>query len=72
MRRYISDCLLSETSAVNKYFNKNYIAQMVAEHQAGRQEHLRHIYLLIAFELWHEQFIRTPATTVTMQAASIA
>jgi asparagine synthase (glutamine-hydrolysing) len=72
MRHYIGDCLLSETSAVNKYFNKNYIAQMVAEHQASRQEHLRHIYLLIAFELWHQQFIRTPATTVAMQAASIA
>jgi hypothetical protein len=44
---------------------------MVAEHQANHQEHLRHIYLLISFELWHQQFVRTPGTTVAMQARSI-
>jgi asparagine synthase (glutamine-hydrolysing) len=70
MRRYIGDCLLSETSAVTKYFNKKYIEQMVVEHEANQQEHLRHIYLLIAFELWHRKFIHAPATTAAMQAAS--
>ena len=72
MRRYIGDCLLSETSAVNKYFDRKYIEQMVAEHQANHQEHLRHIYLLISFELWHQQFIRTPATTSAPMPSPIA
>lgn len=71
MRRYVGDCLLSETSAVNKYFDRKYIEEMVAQHEANRQHYLRHIYLLISFELWHQQFIHTPATTAATLSSSI-
>jgi len=71
MRRYVGDCLLSETSAVNKYFDRKYIEEMVAQHEANRQQYLRHIYLLISFELWHQQFIHTPATTAATLSSSI-
>jgi asparagine synthase (glutamine-hydrolysing) len=57
MRHYVGDCLLSDSSAVNHYFNKNYIQQLVEGHESGRQNYLRHIYLLISFELWHQQFL---------------
>src|SRR5262249_35620588 len=57
MRRYVGDCLLSDSSAVNRYFSRGYIRQMVADHEAGRQDYLRHIYLLISFELWHNKFL---------------
>ena len=57
MRNYVGDCLLSEHAAVRRYFNAEYIQRLVREHEAGRQNYLRHIYLLISFELWHRQFI---------------
>ena len=57
MRRYVGDCLLSEHAAVNRYFNQDYIRSLVAQHEAGKQNYLRHIYLLISFELWHQRFL---------------
>src|ERR1700688_4699931 len=57
MRRYVNDCLLSENSAVCRYFDREFIRQLVADHESGRQHYLRHIYLLISFELWHQKFI---------------
>jgi len=58
MRRYVGDCLLSENAAVGRYFDRHYIKKLVDDHEAGRQNYLRHIYLLVSFELWHQQFIR--------------
>jgi len=57
MRRYVNDCLLSENSAVCRYFDREFIRQLVADHESGRQHYLRHIYLLISFELWHQKFM---------------
>lgn len=57
MRRYVGDCLLSDSAAVNQYFDRSFIRKMVADHEAGRQDYLRHIYLLISFELWHNRFL---------------
>ena len=57
MRSVVDDCLLSEKAAVNHYFSRDYIRRMVEEHEAGRQNYLRHLYLLISFELWHRRFI---------------
>jgi asparagine synthase (glutamine-hydrolysing) len=62
MKSYVNDCLLSEDSAVRRYFDQSYIEQLVADHEAGRQNYLRHIYLLISFELWHQKFISAPVT----------
>lgn len=57
MRRYLGDCLLSDSAAVNQYFDRRFIRQMVADHEAGRKDYLRHIYLLISLELWHNRFL---------------
>jgi len=57
MRRYVDDCLLSEGSAVRTYFSQSYIRQIVSDHESGAQNYLRHIQLLLAFELWHRMFI---------------
>lgn len=57
MRFYVTECLLSDRAAVNRYFERNYIKEIVAKHEANRQNYLRHIYLLISFELWHQKFI---------------
>jgi asparagine synthase (glutamine-hydrolysing) len=58
---YVGDCLLRKDSAVNQYFRPEYIRQIVADHDAGRQHYLRHIYLLISFEMWHQAFITNPS-----------
>lgn len=57
MRSYIDKCLLSENSSVNKYFNKKYIKEIVKMHEEKKEDYMRHIYLLISFELWHQKFI---------------
>ena len=61
LSRYVADCLLREDSAVNQYFRPEYIRQIVADHDAGRQHYLRHVYLLISFEMWHQAFITSPS-----------
>jgi asparagine synthase (glutamine-hydrolysing) len=64
LSRYVGDCLLSDQSSVKKYFRPDYIKKIVADHEAGRQKYLRHIYLLISFEMWHQAFIQgRPVTT---------
>lgn len=57
MREYVDDCLLGERTAINKYFNPEYIKRIVVQHERGQQDYMRHIYLLISFELWHQKFI---------------
>ena len=56
MRPLIRDCLLSDTSAVNRYFDREYLREIFQQHLDGHQ-HRRHIHLLLSFELWHRQFI---------------
>ncbi len=57
MRRFVGDCLLSENAAVNQYFNPAFIRETIEKHKENKAQHLRHIYLLLSFELWHQQFI---------------
>lgn len=57
MRYYIDECLLSKDSAVNKYFNPRYIKQIIRLHETKKEDYMRHIYLLVSFELWHRKFI---------------
>ena len=58
MRDYVHDCLLSDGSAVGQYFDREYIRQTLRMHEAGELNNMRHINLLVSFELWHRQFIR--------------
>ncbi len=60
MRPFINELLFSNDSAVRKYFDITYIRQLVALHEANREDYLFHIYLLVSFELWHRQFIDQP------------
>ena len=62
---YVNDILLSSSAAVQRYFDQQYIKEIVHQHRSGRQHYLRQIYLLLSFELWHRQFIEAPvASTV--------
>jgi asparagine synthase (glutamine-hydrolysing) len=57
MRRYVDDCLMTDGAAVKRYFNSDYIRELVRKHEEGKESYWRHIYLLISFELWHQRFI---------------
>ncbi len=64
MQRYVNECLLSDSSGVSQFFEKAYLRRLIEDHEAGRQNYLRHIYLLIAFELWHQRFIASPVAAL--------
>lgn len=57
MKSFAAECLLSERSAVRRYFDPAYMRELLSQHESGRRNYLRHIYLLISFELWHQRFI---------------
>jgi asparagine synthase (glutamine-hydrolysing) len=57
MRDYVRECLTSEHSAVRRYFEPDYIRQTLQQHEAQDLNYMRHINLLVSFELWHRQFI---------------
>ena len=57
MSRYVEESLLAEGSACMRYFNPGYIRRLLADHTGGKQNYLRHIYLLVSFELWHQRFL---------------
>jgi len=59
MRPFLSECLLSEGAAVNRYFNSHFIREMLVQHEQKRADYWRQIYLLLSFEMWHQQFIST-------------
>lgn len=62
MRPFLNECLLAEGAAVNRYFNASYIREILTKHEHNQGQYLRHIYLLLSFELWHRQFMPGPAT----------
>ena len=57
MKSFVMDCLLGDSSAVARYFDRGYIRELFAQHESGQRNHMRHLYLLISFELWHQRFI---------------
>jgi asparagine synthase (glutamine-hydrolysing) len=57
MSSFVNECLLAEGAAVNRYFNVSFIRGLLKEHEHNRAQNLRHIYLLLSFEMWHQRFI---------------
>jgi asparagine synthase (glutamine-hydrolysing) len=57
MRGYVEDCLLSSDSSMARYFDQNYIRQILELDREGKAQFRRHIYLLVSLELWHRAFI---------------
>jgi asparagine synthase (glutamine-hydrolysing) len=57
MRSFVNEHLLSEKAAVNYYFNRDFIRETIEKNERHQQNYMRHIYLLLSFELWHRQFI---------------
>ncbi|WP_029001906.1 asparagine synthase (glutamine-hydrolyzing) [Azohydromonas australica] len=57
MKSRVQELLFSADSAIRQYFNVDYIRQLVRQHEEGSRNYMRHIYLLISFEMWHRRFM---------------
>jgi len=58
LRPLVEDCLLSSDSFIARYFNQDYIKTMLESDRQGKEQYMRHIYLLFSLELWHRAFMR--------------
>ena len=57
LRGYITDKLLGSGSACRSYFEPAVIEELIVDHESRRQDYKRHLFSLLTFELWHEEFI---------------
>lgn len=57
LRTYVSDQLLDRESACRIYFNPATIEKLITDHESRRHDHKRHLFNLLTFEMWHQQFI---------------
>jgi asparagine synthase (glutamine-hydrolysing) len=58
MRPLVEECLLSGDSRISAYFDQRYVRHLLDQHRRGKEQYMRHIYLLVSLELWHREFIR--------------
>ncbi|HLZ09284.1 MAG TPA: asparagine synthase-related protein, partial [Chloroflexota bacterium] len=54
---FVRETLLGEKAAVRRYFDATVLARMIQDHQDGREDYQRHLFSLLSFEIWHQQFI---------------
>ena len=59
MGSYVEECFGSQDSALRSYFNPETLNRIFTLHRERKENYLRHIDLLISFELWHRRFIRS-------------
>jgi asparagine synthase (glutamine-hydrolysing) len=59
LRDFFCDVLLSPRARQRGYFEPAFVERMVREHVTGRRDHQLHLWTLLAFELWHRQYLDT-------------
>ncbi len=59
MGSYVEECFRAPDSALNTYFRPETLNRILTLHREKKEEYIRHIDLLISFELWHRRFVRT-------------
>jgi asparagine synthase (glutamine-hydrolysing) len=57
LANFINDHLLGESSSTREYFDGKYVRELIARHRSGQEDYMRHLNLLVSFELWHKSFI---------------
>jgi asparagine synthase (glutamine-hydrolysing) len=58
MNDLVEDCLIGEKSSMSDYFDQNYIRVLIKKHKEGKEQYMRHLYLLVSLELWHRNFLK--------------
>ena len=59
MKPLVDDCLLSPSSGIAQYFDQQYIKTILDRDRSGKDNFMRHIYLLLSLELWHRAFLKS-------------
>ncbi len=59
LRKHVDESLFASDSSIRRFFDIDQIRHMVSLHQAGKENFMRHIYLLVSFEMWHRRFMRS-------------
>jgi asparagine synthase (glutamine-hydrolysing) len=57
MRSLVEDCLLGKDTFAARYFDQGYIRQILERDRLGKDQYMRHIYLLVSLELWNRAFL---------------
>jgi asparagine synthase (glutamine-hydrolysing) len=57
LRPMLEETVLSETALARPYLRPAVVRQLVGDHLAGRADHARELWALLALELWHQAFI---------------
>jgi asparagine synthase (glutamine-hydrolysing) len=55
LRPLLHDLLAPDTIRRRGYFQPETVAQWLSEHEAGRANHSHRLWVLMVFELWHQQ-----------------
>jgi asparagine synthase (glutamine-hydrolysing) len=56
-----SDVLRSARARQRGYFRAGFVNRLLDEHRSGRRDHTPRLWQLLVFELWHRQYLDTPA-----------
>jgi asparagine synthase (glutamine-hydrolysing) len=56
-----SDVLRSARARQRGYFRTGFVNRLLDEHLSGRRDHTARLWQLLVFELWHRQYLDTPA-----------
>ncbi len=52
----VKSLLNERQSSCRRYFNLDYVNEMIDLHKARKQSYQRHLFALLSFELWHRNF----------------
>jgi asparagine synthase (glutamine-hydrolysing) len=61
LREQLRAVLTEPRTQQRGYFNPRYVALLMDEHRRGRRDHSWRLWSLLMLELWHRQFMDTPA-----------
>jgi asparagine synthase (glutamine-hydrolysing) len=56
-----SEVLESPRARQRGYFESSFVSRLLREHLAGHRDHTLRLWQLLVFELWHRQYLDTPA-----------
>ena len=72
LKSIFADVLGSARTRQRGYFEPRFVDRIVHEHVSGRRDHSLRLWQLLVFELWHRQYVDTPAPQIVRAAGRIS
>lgn len=57
MHSFARETLLSDKASTRGYFQPAHVAELLARHDSGKEDHGQRLWALLVLELWHQQYI---------------